>query len=167
MTSRLAFRFLGVGPLALLVRLLLLLLIGVPLLLFRCTLAVVVGGGVVWGAMAITAGGTGVVTVFYRPAIEWMHTSDTFQTIWETALTDILPQGLNIGLYATKLMLELWNGFCPYLAAAIDAIFEVCVRLANMLWNQGVLQYMLTWLMRLFVFMVEPVTDALVTNTDD
>ena len=163
MTSRLAFRFLGVGPLALLVRLLLLLLIGVPLLLFRCTLAVVVGGGVVWGAMAITAGGTGVVTVFYRPAIEWMHTSDTFQTIWETALTDILPQGLNIGLYATKLMLELWNGFCPYLAAAIDAIFEVCVRLANMLWNQGVLQYMLTWLMRLFVFMVEPVTDALVT----
>jgi hypothetical protein len=162
MTNWMAFRFLGAGKIALLSRLLLLVFVGVPLLLFRCALAVVVGGGVVWAGLAMTAGGTGVFAVAYRPIVEWMHTSPTFQEAWKVALAEMLPYGLNIMLFTVKLLIEVWNGFCPFLAKVVDVIFDLAVRLALMLWNQGILQRMLSWLTRLVVFMVEPVTDALV-----
>ena len=57
MASGLTFRLLGAGPVALMAKLLLLLLIGVPLMLFRCTLAVIVGGGVVLGGRGDISGG--------------------------------------------------------------------------------------------------------------
>ena len=158
-----AFRFLGKGPLALMSRLMLLLLVGIPLLLLRCALAIVVGGGVVWGALAMTAGGTGTFMVVYRPAIEFMHTSDLFQDVWRVAFTEILPFALNICLFVVKLILEIWNGFCPWLDTVVGIVFDLVLRLGDMLWNQGILQYMLSWVTRLVVFMVEPVTDALVT----
>jgi hypothetical protein len=162
MTNLLAFRFLGAGKVALVSRLFLLLFVGVPLLLIRCSLAVIVGGGVMWAGLAATASGTGVFAVAYRPIIEWMHTSPTFQEVWRVALTEVLPYALNIILFAVKLLLEVWNGFCPFLAKVVDVIFDLALRLALMLWNQGILQRMLTWITRLIVFMVEPITDALV-----
>lgn len=157
---------LGFSGAAFLPRLLLLWLVILPLLLLRAAAVLLVGmiffGGT-WTMVAMTATPATAVGVqaYYRDFLAWAEDNDTFQKVWDTA-AHIIALCINILVYMFRLLLELWNGFCPLLALMIDIVYEVCRQLVVIFFGNPILQYMVMWIVRLVVLVLETWIDSMV-----
>lgn len=161
----LAFESLGTGPATVVPRLLLLWLVGLPLVLVRMTVAaalIFLSMGVPsMLVVGVTTGGAVVFQATYRDVMDWAMHDDDFQFVWDAAAT-VLGVGLSILVYSLRLIVEIWNGFCPIVALFVDVLYELAVQLTVVWYAAPVLQYMALWVMRLVVCLTEPALDLLV-----
>lgn len=161
-----AFENLGTQPYAFLPRLLLLWIIGVPLLCIRA----LVSGMLIFTTLGFPAAvATLTVTVIpvgfqasYRHVTAFMMENEVFQFMWDAVAT-MLAVFLNILVYAIRLLVEIWDGFCPILVLFADLIYELLLQLVAIFFATPLLQYFLFWLIRLVVNLTEPALDLLMT----
>jgi hypothetical protein len=65
-------------------------------------------------------------------------------------------------MYALRLFNEIWNGLCPPVALFVDVVYEICRQLVVILYAHEIILYCLLWLLRLFLFLLEPLIEAFV-----
>ena len=147
-------------------RLLLLWILAVPLLLLRSVLAI----ALLWATMGFfqlatstaTVGGGVLFQMYYREVVHFATTSPSFQRAWDVMAT-AMALTLSVFVWTIRLLVEIHNGFCPLYSLLADALLILFQQLAVVWYAAPVLQYFLTWLIRLAVYLVEPVLDCLVT----
>ena len=162
----LAFGWMGEGPLMIIPRLLMLWVIGLPLLVMRLALSLVVLyltlGVPTMVLVGVSVGVTVPLQMYYRDVLKWAMHNDTFQDVWD-AVASALAIALALLVYAIRLLVEIHNGFCPFWVLIADVLYEVAIQLTVIWYAAPALQYMALWILRLFVFLLEPTLDLLVT----
>lgn len=162
----LTFAWLGTGTGSILPRLLLLWMIGLPILLMRLALGLVLLyvtlGMPAMLTVSVTVGVTVPVQMYYREVLKWAMHDDTLQEIWD-AVASALAIALALLVYTIRLFVEIHNGFCPFIALVAEVLYEVAIQLSVVWYAAPALQYMALWLLRLLVFLIEPMLDLLVT----
>lgn len=160
--------FAGVGDSlpAVACRMLLLWLLAVPILVVRGVLALAavwltMGALQLVSATAVTAG-TMTFQSVYRDVMWYATSSPEFQRAWDVMAT-ATALSLSILVWTTRLLVEVHNGLCPLYDLLADALLVVCEQLALLWYSAPVLQQFASWLLRLLVYLVEPVLDCLVT----
>ena len=162
----LAFSWVGDGPLSIIPRLLMLWVIGLPLLVMKLAVSILLlyltMGLPAMAAVGTTVGVTVPLQMYYRDVLKWAMHDDTFQDVWD-AVASALAISLALLVYTTRLFVEIHNGFCPLLTLCAGLLYEVAIQLSVIWYAAPALQYIALWLLRLFVFLMEPTLDLLVT----
>jgi hypothetical protein len=91
-----------------------------------------------------------------------MMLDEGVQHAWDQAAS-MLAWILSVFVFKIRLIVEIWNGFCPVLQLFKSIIFEALKSLALLWFAAPVLQYMALWVVRLVVFTLEPMMDLIVT----
>lgn len=162
----LTFSWLGESPMSIVPRLLMLWVIGLPLLLMRLVVSLVLLyitlGMPAMLTVTATMGGSIPLQMYYRDVLKWAMHNDTLQEIWD-AVASALAIALSLLVYAIRLLVEIHNGFCPFWALVAAVLYDVAVQLTVVWYAAPALQYIALWLLRLVVFLIEPMLDLLVT----
>ena len=109
-----------------------------------------------------TVGGSIPLQMYYRDVLKWAMHNDTLQEIWD-AVASALAIALSLLVYAIRLLVEIHNGFCPFWALVAAVLYDVAIQLTVVWYAAPALQYIALWLLRLAVFLIEPMLDLLVT----
>jgi len=162
---RLSFPMFGNSKAAFLPRFLAMWTIVLPFLILRALVTLFLFAssmGII--APYVVAGTAGPIAgqAYYRDVMEWAQEDDTFQAVWNT-MAEIFAFMFNVMLWCLRLLLEIWNGFCPLIALLIDIVYDVLRQLAVMWYAAPVLQYIGMWLVRFVVYTIETFLDALVS----
>ena len=159
------FSMFGSGKASVIPRIIALWCIGIPLLMAKFVVAffaVFMTLGVVGAPLVALGGGSIAFQHYYRDVTEWMMLDEGVQHTWDQAAS-MLAWILSITVYKIRLIVEIWNGFCPVLQLFKSIIFEALKSLALLWFAAPVLQYMALWVVRLIVFTLEPMMDLIVT----
>ena len=160
--------FHGVGDTipAVCTRLALVWLLALPILVARAVVSLFL----IWMTMGmaqlitVTAvtGGTVTFHAVYREVVWFAASDENFQIGWDI-FAHILALVSSIFVWLIRLAVEIWNGLCPFVDMFAQLMLVMAKSLALLWFNVPVLQYMFVWLLRLTVYMIEPIFDAIVT----
>jgi len=155
---------LGKSKVALLPRLLLLWLVVLPALLVRTfVLCIVVGffAGGLWTATVAVAAPTSSIVFYhtYRPVLKWAQHDWAFQFMWDLCST-VASFFFTTSAFVIRLLVEIWNGLCPFLDLFIKLIYEI-VRQFVVIWlNMPILQYAFFLVLRFVMYESEVLVEC-------
>jgi hypothetical protein len=155
--------FCGNSKASFLPRLLLIWVVLLPALLIRTLISVLVLCCSLGGLWVVTWVGVSAipVTVYhtYRPTLLALQDSYDFQTGWDF-FASFLSYFINIVVFTIRLLVEILNGFCPWLALFVDLLYEVTRQLVVVVLNVPIIHYIFFFFVRLFVFTLEVLLDC-------
>ena len=159
------FSVLGTGKASVLPRLVALWMIGLPVIITRLLVGFLIlaitMSTLQFGCVTIVAGTSIPFQAVYRDITAWAMDNDGLQQAWDVAAR-VLSLSLSILVFSIRLLVEIWNGLCPFISLFIDVVFEA-MKLLVMVWYAApVLQYFAMWLLRLVILTMEPYFDCLV-----
>ena len=159
------FAIAGTNRKSVLPRMVFLYMIGLPWILAKITAVILMValtmGTLQFGFVTVVAGTSVPFQANYRRATEFAMNNDGVQTAWDWQ-AKIVSTLLSIGVFTIRLLVEIWNGFCPFFSLLIDVIYEILKTLVMVWYAAPVLQYFALWLLRLVVFLLEPLLDCCV-----
>lgn len=150
----LSFKVLGTSKQAIPARLLMMWLFGIPILVIRFCLILLISfffvGLFTGGICVVVVGGTVAQQAVYRDVLRWAGQNDVFQDFWNTT-AEVIATTINFAIRILRAFLEIWNGLVPFISLLIEPIFELMKQIAMMLFGQPILQYFIMLAIR-FVF---------------
>ena len=158
--------FLGEGSFMIVPKLFLLWTVGLPLLIARALVSLVIMyammGLPAMMVIGITTAGTVSFQATYRDVLHFVQTDEGIQDTWDV-FADVLATVLRIFIFVIRLIVELHNGLCPLYALLADVLYELAKQLAVLWFAAPALQYMMTWLLRLVVLCLPAALDLVIT----